>query len=63
MFRYHKNLTLTQFYFHSQTTTHHDIITKLTVQNIIFHKKSVNNLADSKIMRTFALAKLTQLVP
>ena len=43
--------------------SHHDIITQLTVQNIIFYKKSANNLADSKIMRTFALAKLTQLVP
>ena len=43
--------------------SHHDIITQLTVQNIIFTKKSANNLADSKIMRTFALAKLTQLVP
>ena len=33
------------------------------VQNIIFLQKTANNLADSKIMRIFALAKLTQLVP
>ena len=63
MLRYHKNLTLTLSYFHSYTTKYHYIITKLTLQNIIFHKKSANNLADSKIMHTFALAKLTQLVP
>ena len=58
-----KNIGFTLLISTLMPLSHHYIITQLTVQNIIFHKKSANNLADSKIMRTFALAKLTQLVP